>query len=197
MGDLLVPLIVFALVGSFSPGPNNLMVTVSGTAFGFGRTVPHMLGVAVGFAVMVMAFGLGLAQVFAAYPQVHRWLRFVGAAYLIYLALRIAFAGDPDATKAARRPLRFVEAGLFQWLNPKAWTLVFGVVATFTTVGGNLMAELAVIAVVFMVAILPSLAVWCLFGVAIARFMGSPRTRRIVNLAMAGLVALSVILLFL
>ena len=200
MGDLIVALAVFALVGSMSPGPNNLLVTVSGTAFGFVRTVPHMLGVAVGFAVMVMAIGLGLAKVFAVDPDIHRWLRMVGAAYLIYLAVRIALAGDPGAGagvgQGTRRPLGFVEAALFQWVNPKAWTLVLGVVAAFTTVGGNLTAELAVIALVFVLAILPSLALWCLFGVAIAQFMSSPRARRITNLVMAALVALSVVMLF-
>jgi threonine/homoserine/homoserine lactone efflux protein len=196
MGDLIVPLIVFAIVGSLSPGPNNVMVTASGTAFGFSRTVPHMFGVAIGFAAMVMAFGLGLAQVFAAYPNIHRWLRVVGAAYLIYLAVRIAIGGDPGASQAMRRPLSFFEAALFQWVNPKAWTLVLGVVAAFTTVGGNLTLELAIIALVFALAILPSLALWCLFGVAMAQFMSS-RARSIANLVMAGLVAASVAMLFL
>jgi len=196
MGDLIVPLVVFAVVGSLSPGPNNVLVTASGTAFGFSRSVPQIVGVAIGFAAMVMAVGLGLTQVIAAYPEIHRWLRLVGAAYLITLAARIALSGGPGTSPALRRPLGFFEAALFQWVNPKAWTLVLGVVAAFTTVGGNLTLELALIALVFVLAILPSLALWCLFGVAIARFLSS-RARRIANLVLAGLVVASVAMLFL
>jgi threonine/homoserine/homoserine lactone efflux protein len=196
MGNLIFPLTLFALAGSFTPGPNNLMVTASGTAFGFGRTVPHMLGVTIGFGVMILAFGLGLAQLLAHFPDLHRWLRIVGAAYLIYLAIRLALAGDPGRAAALRRPLGFFEAGLFQWVNPKAWTLALGVVAAFTTVGGSPVVELGVIALVFMLTTLPSLALWCLFGVAIAKFISSPRARRTVNVVMAGLVALSVVMLF-
>jgi threonine/homoserine/homoserine lactone efflux protein len=196
MGDLIIPLTLFAFVGSFTPGPNNLMVTASGTAFGFGRTLPHMLGVTIGFGAMIVAFGLGLAQVLARFPAVHQWLRFIGAAYLLYLAIRLAFAGDPESDKVLRRPLGFFEAALFQWVNPKAWTLAIGVVAAFTTVGANPTIELTVIALVFMLTTLPSLALWCLCGVAIAQLMSSPRARRVVNLLMAGLVALSVVMLF-
>jgi threonine/homoserine/homoserine lactone efflux protein len=196
MGDLLVPLLVFALAGSFTPGPNNLMVTASGSAFGFVRTVPHMLGVTIGFGVMVLAFGLGLAQLLSVFPDLQRWLRVAGATYLLYLAARLALAGDPGRPEAGRQPLGFFEAGLFQWVNPKAWTLALGVVAAFTTAGGNATVAPAVIALVFMLTTLPSLALWCLFGVAIGRLMTSPRSRRIANLAMAGLVALSVAMLF-
>jgi threonine/homoserine/homoserine lactone efflux protein len=197
MPDMLMPLVLFAVVGSFTPGPNNLMVTASGTAFGFSRTVPHILGVALGFIVMVLAFGYGLAELFRAFPDFHWWLRIVGAAYLLYLALRIARAGDPGAAEAARRPLTAFEAALFQWVNPKAWTLALGVITAFTTVGGHLTAELSIIVLVFIVTTTSSLAVWCLFGVAIRRLLTSPRALRTTNLAMAALVALSVVMLFL
>ncbi len=196
MRDMLLPLILFAAVGSLTPGPNNLMVTASGTAFGFGRTMPHLFGVTIGFGVMVLAFGFGLAEIFRAFPDFHWWLRILGAAYLLYLAVRIARAGDPGAAETARRPLTFIEAALFQWVNPKAWTLALGVVTAFTTIGGNLSFELAVIAGVFMLITFPSLAVWCLFGVAIRQFLASPRALRITNLVMAALVALSVVMLF-
>ncbi|MCZ7658276.1 MAG: LysE family translocator [Xanthobacteraceae bacterium] len=196
MSDMLLPLLLFAAVGSLTPGPNNVMVTASGTAFGFARTVPHMFGVTAGFGVMILAIGFGLAEVFRAYPELHGWLRLAGAAYLLYLAVRIARAGDPGASEGARRPLSFLEAALFQWVNAKAWTLALGVVTAFTTTGGNLTAELLVIAGAFMLTTFPSLAVWCLFGVAIRRFLASPRALRITNLVMAALVALSVVLLF-
>ena len=196
MADTLVPLIIFALVGSFTPGPNTIMVTASGAAFGFVRTMPHMLGVTFGFALMVFPVGLGLGQFFQAVPQAHAWLRIVGAAYLLYLAWRIARAGDPGAGEATRQPLTFLEAALFQWINPKALTLAFSVVTAFTTVGGNLWLELALIALIFALACFPALVVWCLFGVAIRAFLSSPRALRITNLLLATLVALSVVMLF-
>jgi threonine/homoserine/homoserine lactone efflux protein len=197
MGDTIVPLAIFALVGSFTPGPNNIMVTASGTAFGFTRTVPHILGVSFGFAVMVVAFGLGAGQLLQAYPAWHQWLRIVGALYLLYLAWRIARAGDPGAAESARRPLSFLEAALFQWVNPKAWTLALGVVVAFTAPGGSVALQLAVIVAVFSATNVVSLAAWCAFGMAIRRFLSSPRALRATNLAMAALLALSVILLFL
>ena len=197
MHDNLGPLVLFALIGAFTPGPNNIMVTASGAAFGFARTVPHIAGVTIGFAIMVIAFGLGLGSVFRAYPSLHQWVRIAGALYLLYLAYRIARAGDPEAAKAARKPFSFSEAALFQWLNVKAWTLALGVIAAFTTVGGDLWGELAAITAVFAAATVASLVAWCLFGMAIRRLLASPRARRSTNLALAGLLALSVVTLFL
>ena len=196
MGDTLIPLILFALVGSFTPGPNNLMATAAGHAFGLARSVPQILGVTIGFNVMIILFGLGLAQVLTAYPGLHGGLRVIGAAYLLYLAWRIARAGDPAAGEAMKRPLTFIEAALFQWLNPKAWTLAVGVVAAYTTSGDALIRELLVIVVIFSVTTISTLVVWCLFGIAIRTFLSSERQRRIVNWSMAGALVLSVVMLF-
>jgi threonine/homoserine/homoserine lactone efflux protein len=192
----LYPLILFAFAGSFTPGPNTMMVTASGTTFGLSRTWPHIWGVTVGFSVLIVAFGLGLGKLFQAYPAAHWWLRIIGAGYLLYLAFRLARAGDPKAAEAAQRPLTFIEAALFQWLNPKALTLAVGVITAFTTVGGNLFAELAWIYVIFAFFTLTSLIAWCLFGVGIRRLLATPRAVRIANLTLAALLALSVVTLF-
>lgn len=119
MTENLLPLALFAIAGSFTPGPNNVMVTASGQAFGFARSVPHMVGVTAGFAVLLIAFGLGLGQIFTWYPALHHALRIAGVVYLLYLAWRIATAGDPAAAKGSPRPLTFIEAALFQWVNVK------------------------------------------------------------------------------
>ncbi|HEX2215670.1 MAG TPA: LysE family translocator [Xanthobacteraceae bacterium] len=196
MHDNLAGLILFAFVGAFTPGPNNLMVMASGTIFGFRPTIPHILGVTVGFALMLVAFGLGLASFFQAFPAVHYWVRIAGAAYLLYLAWRIATAGSPTADESVRRPLSFLEAALFQWLNIKALTLAVGVVTAFTTVGGNLLFELALIVTIFTAATLATLVTWCLFGMGIKRLLSSSRALRITNLVLAALLALSVVTLF-
>jgi threonine/homoserine/homoserine lactone efflux protein len=196
MGDNLLALTIFAFVGAFTPGPNNLMATAAGTAFGLARTISQILGVTFGFCVMIVAFGFGFAQVVAAFPTLHRMLQIVGAAYLLYLAWRIARAGDPAADEAMRRPLTFYEGAMFQLINPKAWTLVLGVVAAFTTGGDRLYLELAVIVAIFAFMTTATLVVWCLFGVAIRMFLSSPRQRRIVNYTMSAAVVLSVAMLF-
>lgn len=196
MPDNLLPLTLFAVVGAFTPGPNNIMVMASGTAFGLRRTLPHIAGVTVGFAIVLVAFGAGLGKVFQAFPAVHQWVRIAGAAYLLYLAWRIARAGDPTADENLRRPLTFLEAALFQWLNVKALTLAVGVVTAFTTVGGNLTAELTAIVAIFSIATLATLVTWCLFGMGIKRLLSSPRALRITNLVLAALLALSVVTLF-
>jgi threonine/homoserine/homoserine lactone efflux protein len=196
MLDNLLPLALFAIAGSFTPGPNNVMVTASGQAFGFARSLPHMAGVTLGFAVLLIAFGLGLGQIFALYPGLHAALRIAGVIYLLYLAWRIATAGDPAAAGGAARPLTFLEAALFQWVNVKGLVVAASVVTAFTTGGAQINKELAVIVAVFALATTGSVVVYCLFGVAIGRLLKSERSRRIFNYSMAALVALSVGLLF-
>ncbi|WP_029348976.1 LysE family translocator [Bosea sp. 117] len=195
MTHSLVSLVLFAIAGAFTPGPNNLISTASGAAFGFRRTLPQIWGVALGFPLMIVAIGFGLGGLFATFPQLHLILKFVGSAYLLYLAWKIATASDPEASAIAR-PLTLLEAALFQWVNPKAWTLALGVVPAFTTIGGNLFAEVMLIALVMGATTFPALSLWAGFGVAMARLLSRPRQRRIVNLVMAALVAASVGLLF-
>jgi threonine/homoserine/homoserine lactone efflux protein len=197
MPDTLIPIALFTVAGAYTPGPNTVMLTASGQAFGFRRSIPHMLGIAVGVVTLFTAFGLGLAQIFHLYPQLHQALRIIGAAYLLYLAWRILRAGDPAGNgESEGRPLTLLEAAAFQWVNVKALTLVVGMIAAFTTIGGNQIAEVALITIVFTVVMAPSLPLYVLFGVAISKLLKSERTRRIVNAIMAALVALSVVLLF-
>ncbi|MCC6946710.1 MAG: LysE family translocator [Bradyrhizobiaceae bacterium] len=121
MTENLFAFLLFAIAGSITPGPNNMISTASGAAFGFARTLPQMLGVSVGYPVMIVAFGFGLGEVFRQVPWLHEALRYAGSAFLLYLAWRIASAVGVDRAEA-KRPLTLIEAALFQWLNPKAWT---------------------------------------------------------------------------
>ena len=196
MFELLLPLTLFAIAGTVTPGPNNVMLTASGSAFGFRRTLPHMLGITIGFPIMVFAVGLGLGEMFTRYPSLHLALKYIGAAYLLYLAWRIAQASGPENGEASGRPLTFLEAAGFQWVNPKAWMLAVSSIPAFTTVGGNYYAELAVIGAVYAAICFPSCAAWCMFGVAIRRLVSSPGAARVVNLLLAAAVAASVVLLF-
>lgn len=195
MHGMLGPLVVFALAMCFTPGPNVVMITASGANFGFRRAIPHMLGISFGFGAMAMASGLGLAGLFQAEPRPHTALKYAGAAYLLYLAWRIANASVASAGQRAR-PIGFIEATLFTWVNPKAWVSVIGALAAFTTVGGDMLWQTSVITAVLTAACLASCAVWAAFGVAIGRYLGSTRARTAFNWSMAGLLVLSLIPVF-
>ena len=196
MIDVALAIALFGFTAAVTPGPNNVMLTASGAAFGFLRTIPHVSGIVVGFPLMVFAVGLGLGKIFELYPQIHLTLKYIGAAYLLYLAWRIALAGRPGGGEARARPLTFLEAAAFQWVNPKAWMIAISAIPAFTTVGGNYHAELLLICAVFFAVSIPTASIWCLFGVGIRRLIRSVETARIVNLVLAGLVVLSIVLLF-
>lgn len=191
--DLVIPVTVFAAVSVSSPGPNNVMITASGVNFGFRRTIPHMLGIAVGFAVMNLAVGLGLGRVFETYPQIHQVLKYVSIAYLVYLAWKIAHSGPVKEGRARAKPFTFLQAAAFQWVNPKAWAIAVGAVATFTTVGGDLLAEVMVMSLIFLVMTIPSASTWTFFGTVIGRFLHTPGRLKAFNWFMAGLLLLSLI----
>lgn len=198
MSDQLLPLFLFAVAGSITPGPNNMISAGSGAAFGFRRTLPQIWGVTFGFFVMLMAIGMGLGTLFMAIPYMHETLKFVGSVYLLFLAWKIANADGPGGGTAVERPMTLLQSALFQWVNPKGWAFALSLIPAFTTVGGeHLFAEVLVLGLVTGMVTFPSLCLWAGFGVLLARFMSSPRQRRWVNYAMAALVAGSVLMLFL
>lgn len=194
MSELLVAVLTFAFVTSVTPGPNNVMLTAAGANFGFVRTLPHILGITIGVVVMIFGVGIGAAQLLQRYPLLHEAMKIVGAAYLLWLAWAIARAGRPKDGAADRpaRPMTLLQAALFQWINPKAWIMVAGALPAFTTVGGDLMRELSLIAFAYVVVCPPSCALWCGFGMAIGRLLSTARAWAWFNGAMATLLAASV-----
>ncbi len=196
MPELLLPLLTFCFSTSITPGPNVIMVTASGATYGFRPTLPHLLGISLGFPVMVLAIGLGLGAVFQSVPALHDGLKIVGSVYLLYLAWRIATAERPQAGKAGGRPLTFFQAAAFQWVNPKAWVIAVGAVSAFSTLELSPLANAAMIAVAFGAMAFPCSAVWAGFGTAIGRLLTSDRALRTFNLTMGALTALSVLLIF-
>jgi threonine/homoserine/homoserine lactone efflux protein len=193
---LLGPLLLFATVMSLTPGPNVVMVTASAANFGFRRVVPHMLGITLGFGLLVMAVGLGLAGLFQAEPRLHLGLKYAGAAYLLYLAWRIAHADARGDDAARAKPIGFIEAVLFQVINPKGWVFAIGALAAFTTVDGDLVWQTSMIAAVNAATCLLSVVIWAGFGTIIGRYLGNPRNRAIFNWSMAGLLVLSLVPVF-
>ncbi len=191
--DWAIPVIVFGASATFTPGPNNVMITASGVNFGFRRSIPHMLGIAIGFAVMNLAVGLGLGQVFEAYPEIHMVLKYVSIAYLTYLAWKIAMSGQTSQSGSSGKPFTFIQAAAFQWVNPKAWIIAIGAVSTFTTVGGDLLFEVMMMSLIFLLVTLPSTSTWAMFGIVISRFLKTPIRLKMFNWSMAGLLMASLL----
>lgn len=189
--DVLLALVAFAFATSITPGPNNLMLLASGLNFGVRRTVPHMLGIGVGFVVMVVLVGLGLGRVFDAWPMLFGVLKVAGALYLCWLAYGLARAGPLQEGGPARgRPMTFFGAAAFQWVNPKAWVMAVSATATYAR-PEDFAASVLVVALVFGAVNLPSVSAWALFGAALRRHLTNPRRVRVFNLLMAGLLVAS------
>jgi len=195
--NLMLPLLTFVVAMTITPGPNNIMITASGANFGFRRTIPHLMGIVIGFPVMTLAIGVGLGEMFKTWPIVHTVLKYVGTAYLLYLAYRIATAARGGEAQSRGRPLTFLEAAAFQWANPKGWMMAVGAISAYTTVGGDPFLESLIIAVTFGVIAVPAVGVWAVFGVAVGRLLRSDRALRIFNLTMAALLVASLALLYL
>lgn len=195
-GILLGPLVLFAVAMCLTPGPNVIMVTASAANFGFRRAIPHMLGITLGFGFMVMAVGSGLAGLFQAEPRLHMLLKYAGAAYLLHLAWRIARADSASNHSTRAKPINFVEAVLFQWINPKGWVTAVGALAAYTTVGGETLWKNSIIATVLAAACLVSVVIWAGFGVMIGRVLDNPRARTAFNWSMASLLVTSLIPVF-
>ncbi|MCY1291505.1 Cysteine/O-acetylserine efflux protein [compost metagenome] len=188
--ELLLAFILFAFVTSVTPGPNNMMLLASGVNFGVRRSVPHMLGISLGFMVLVVAVGLGLGQLFEAFPPLYTALRYLGATYLLYLAWKIARAGAPDSGEAGGKPFSFLQAAAFQWVNPKAWIMAIGAITTYTP-QENFLVNVVLIAALFALVNCPSVGLWTVAGSLLRRWLDDPRVLRIFNVGMALLLVAS------
>ena len=197
--ELLAGLAAFAFVTSITPGPNNLMLMASGANFGFRRSVPHMLGISIGFVFLAVVVGIGLATVFERYPATHTALKVFSVAYLLWLAWKIANAAPPRAAEmsgqsasgqaASGRPFTFLQAAAFQWVNPKAWAMALTAVTVYTE--SRSIGEVVLVACLFGLINLPSVSSWTLLGQAMRRLLRKPGRLRQFNVGMALLLVLS------
>ncbi|MBK4215945.1 LysE family translocator [Paracoccus caeni] len=187
--DLLLALTGFAFVTSATPGPNNMMLMASGANFGMRRTVPHMLGVSLGFGAMVAVLGLGVDQIIARSPLLAETLKWVSMGYMLWLAWKIATAAAPKEGEGSGRPMTFLQASAFQWVNPKAWAMALGALSAYAAgVGGAL-----VVALVFAVVNLPTVSVWAAMGLAVRSLLATPLRLRLFNGVMAVLLVVSML----
>lgn len=187
-----VAVATFAVVTCFTPGPNNTMLMASGLNFGMRRTLPHLLGVSIGFSVMVLAVAFGISGIFAAFPALYEVLKIVSVAYLSWLAWRIATA-SPEVKEQgpkAGRPFTFIEAAGFQWVNPKAWVMAVGASTTYM-LSQSATASVLAMAVIFLAAGLGSSSTWALGGTILRRLIRNVAAVRTLNVVLAALLIAS------
>lgn len=187
---LLSALFLFAIATSITPGPNNMMVFASGVNFGFRRTVPHMLGIAFGFAVLLAAVGLGLGAVLQVTPVLYLALKIAGGLYLLYIALRLATSRTMAKGEARAYPMSFLGAAAFQWVNPKAWVMAITATATYAA-PGDYERSIVIIALVFGLVTMPTVSIWTGFGSVLREWLSVPPRLKYFNIAMAILLVLS------
>jgi threonine/homoserine/homoserine lactone efflux protein len=189
-------IILFAIATCVTPGPNNAMIMTSGLNYGIQRSLPHYLGIILGFPAMVIAVGLGLTSLFEKYAVLHLLLKAAGASYLTFLAWKIASAPVSDLSVTEGKPFTFLQAAAFQWVNPKAWVLAVGATATYTVAGSDYGLQVLVIAIIFLIFGAPCIMLWLWFGASLKRLLQKPESVKYFNYAMATLLMLSLLPVF-
>ncbi len=180
----LFALVTYAFVSSITPGPNNMMLLASGVNFGFRRTIPHIIGIVIGFGVLIGAVGLGLGALLVAFPPMHVALKIAGGAYLLWLAFKIGTARSLSNGKGeAARPMGILGAAAFQWVNVKAWVMAVTATALFATPDRPFLSA-AIVAGVAMIVNLPCVSLWAAFGQALRGFLADPVRLKWFNIAM-------------
>ncbi len=183
--EILIALVGFAFASSITPGPNNLMLMASGANYGLRRTVPHMLGISLGHAFMVVMVGVVLLKVFDTYPVLNIVLKVLSAAYMTWLAWKIANAVPPEARQVEGKPFTFLQAAGFQWVNPKAWFMAITAISAYAPQDKGVLFGSLLVAVIFSATNLPSVTVWAWMGVQVRRWLGTARRLRVFNVTMA------------
>ncbi|MCC1482595.1 LysE family translocator [Roseibaca sp. Y0-43] len=187
--EIFAALLTFAFVTAVTPGPNNVMLMASGVNFGFRRTIPHMVGVALGHAFMVFLVGIGLMGAFIGYPPLQMALKVVSVLYMLWLAWKIATAVPPSGTKVEGHPLTFLQAAAFQWVNPKAWIMSLAAVAIYAP--DQQFTAVAWVALGFLSVGWLTTVIWTAVGVSLRRLLTRPTWLRVFNYTMAVLLVAS------
>jgi threonine/homoserine/homoserine lactone efflux protein len=194
--DELVAVAIFSLVSSGSPGPNNILLWASGMRFGWRRTIPHVVGTALGIGVMAVAMAVGVGAFVTTVPAVALALKVAGSLYLLYLAYRMAISDAMRRTEIAT-PFGLGRAIAFQGMNAKAWIFVLAAVSAFRPAGLPVVVGSALVVATMVIVVLPTAAVWAAGGSVINRLVSSERAHRIISVTLAVLLAASVIQLWL
>lgn len=194
--DIFIGLVLFALASSVTPGPNNLMLMTSGVNFGFRLTLPHMFGVSLGFVFMAILVGLGVMQLFDAFPITYDILKVLSVSYMLYLAFKIATSANAIQSKSAKpKPMTFFQAVMFQWVNPKAWTMALTAISVYAPTKS--LCSVLLVAIVFGLVNFPCITAWAALGTRIKHLLNKQSRLKLFNVCMAFLLVLSLYPIFL
>ncbi len=191
--DQLIPVALFVIAMVGTPGPNNLMLLTAGANFGFRRSLPHILGITMGCQVLLLAIALGLGQMFSAWPLSILLLKLGGGGFLVWMAVQLLRPRAAALGEAAEaRPLSFLQAALFQWVNPKAWLMLITGLATYVNPQQMLVSTL-LIGATFALVGLPLTCLWNVGGVALKDWLHHGRRLLHFNRLMALLLLVSLL----
>lgn len=179
-----IPLLLFAISTTFTPGPNNIMIMNSGMHFGIKKSLPHYLGICFGFPAMVLMVALGLGAVFLEYVWIKHVLKILGSMYMLYLAWQILISSSKATIGQVRKPLSFLQAAMFQWVNPKAWLMAIGTISIFA-ISSHYLNNAIIISVVYFLMCIPCIGAWLLFGKFLQRILKKDSHRVWFNILMA------------
>ncbi|MER8612553.1 LysE family translocator [Mesorhizobium sp. M0220] len=193
MLETVLPLVLFALVSTSTPGMATTLSTASGAQFGFRRSIPLMAGSAAGLATVAAAGAAGLAGLLAAAPSLQLAMKIAGTLYLVWLALKIGRSGPPNLDVAMAKPNSFLGGAGLQWMNPKGWAMGLGAAASFAALANGPLQLALLLGTVFGLAAALSLAAWCVAGTLLARLLRTERQWRILNAVLGLLLAASII----
>jgi threonine/homoserine/homoserine lactone efflux protein len=191
--SLVVSFLPFAIATSFTPGPNNLMLANAGARFGFARTLPHQAGVVIGFAILTLAIGFGIAALLTTVPALFLAMKAASIAYMLWLAWKIGTAESISAAPSEGKPMGFLGAAAFQWVNPKGWMMALGAVTTYTTLTTDLWRQILMITLILALVGIASSSTWVVFGQLIRRYLTTPARRVVFNWTMAALLVVSIV----
>ncbi|MBL3553786.1 LysE family translocator [Rhodovulum sulfidophilum] len=186
---ILSALLGFAFVTTVTPGPNNLMLMASGANFGFRRTLPHMMGIVGGMSVMALLLGAGLMALFDAVPALSLVLKVISAGYLLWLVVKIATAAPLEERDADGRPMTFLQAATFQWVNPKAWAMCLSAVTLYAP--DRSLLSVAIVAAAFTLVCFPAISVWAWLETVVCQWLSNATRLRVFNITMAALLVAS------
>lgn len=191
--EIFIAVLFFAFSTTITPGPNNVMIMSSGVNYGVRASVPHFLGICLGFPLMVLLVGFGFGVVFEKFPNLHQLIKVIGVLYLLWLAWHIASAEPKAIQKGKKKPFTFWQAALFQWVNAKAWMMASGAVAAYTTVQGNPVIEVLAITLAFLLMAFPCVGAWLLFGSLLRKVLSNSVFQRVFNITMGLILVASII----
>ena len=187
----LFPLILFGIATAFSPGPNNIMTSYTAFNFGFKKAIPTMLGVIIGWTLLIILLQLTSAAVFEKYQFIQTTIKILGSVYLLYMAYKLSFGGKTSDNKIDPKPVTFLNTFWFQFVNPKAWSIAITVASGFFPTEENIFIGVTFVTVTAAIICFPTISLWALFGSGLRKFINDEKTKKIVEYLLALLLVLT------